>query len=254
MSHSKSALSLVSVSATLALSLLTFTPSVKANEHLGHSRIQIYFTRHAEKQTQMEEFEPGKFMEICGTEKCAEELNPAGELRAELLAKWFERMRITKRLTHAFSSHKLRTLQTIQMIAADAGLSGDDDKNADDGVQELPVFNDSGAHATELDPEGTTPSEAPTIEALQNLPSGSVALVAGHSGTLYDIMYGLGLTDACTKATANSCNQDRYPIDSKIKAKNYGDIWRIDLVNGTAKFRYRINLQPGNLKIEELIR
>ena len=243
-------------SSILVATLLLPTPSVAAdNVILGSNKVEIYFTRHAEKQTQTEETENGGYQEVCGEEKCAEELSTLGELRAELLADWFSKKGVTDKLTHIFSSHKLRTLQTIRHIAAAAELSGDDDKNANDGVQEFPIFvSDSTEHATELNPEGTSGSEAPTIAALQALPSGSVALVAGHSGTLYDIMAGLGLADACTKATVDSCNQDRYPVNSKGKVKNFGDIWKVVLVNGIAKFRYRTNLQPTKLKSIELVR
>jgi hypothetical protein len=111
---------------------------------------------------------------------------------------------------------------------------------------------DGTADATELDPESTSPSKAPIIEALLSLPGGSVALVAGHSGTLYDIMAGLGLTDVCLEDTVDTCNQDRYPIDEDIKVKNFGDIWKVTLENGVTNFAYRVNLQPDVLVLKEL--
>jgi len=215
--------------------------------------VEIYFTRHAEKMTQTAQQEDGSFVDVCGEDKCAEVLNAKGELRAELLKNLFKDAGITDRLTHAFSSHKIRTRQTIEMITADAGLTGDMDKNANDGIQEFPVLNPEGtANATELDPESTSPSEAPVIEALLSLPSGSVALVAGHSGTLYDIMAGLGLTDVCLTDTVDSCNEDRYPIDAKVKVKNFGDIWKVVLQDGEAQFVFRANFQPAALELEEL--
>ena len=76
--------------------------------------VDIYFTHHAEKQTQMKASENGGMVEICGEKKFAEELNSAGSLRADLLAGWFHEEGITGDLTHIYSSHKLRTLQTIQ--------------------------------------------------------------------------------------------------------------------------------------------
>ncbi len=215
--------------------------------------VEIYFTRHAEKMTQLAEQEDGSFAEVCGEDKCSEVLNAKGELRAELLKSLFAGAGITERLTHAFSSHKIRTRQTIEMITADAGLTGDIDKNPDDGIQEFPVLNpDGSANATELDPEGTSASEAPVIEALLALPSGSTALVAGHSGTLYDIMAGIGLTDVCLSDTVETCNEDRYPIDSKVKVKNFGDIWKVVLQDGVAEFVFRANFQPSELDLEEL--
>ncbi len=211
--------------------------------------VEIYFTRHAEKKTELRELENGNFEEVCGDSKCSEVLNSAGELRAKLLVDVFADAGITNRLTHAFSSHKTRTRQTIEAIVAAAGLTGDVDKNPGDGIQENPVMNDDGtANATELDPQSTSGSEQPTIDALLGLQAGSVALVAGHSGTLYDIMAGLGLTDVCLSDTVDTCNQDRYPIDAKAKVRDFGDIWKIVLQDGVATFAYRVNLQPKALE------
>ena len=142
--------------------------------------VEIYFTRHAAKMTELKELENGNFEEVCGDSKCSEILNTAGELRAELLVGAFAEAGITNRLAHAFSSHKTRTRQTIEAIVA--GLTGDVEKNAVDGIQENPVKNDDGtADATELDPQSTSGSEQPTIDAILGLQSGSVALVAGHN-------------------------------------------------------------------------
>ena len=215
--------------------------------------VEIYFTRHAEKMTLLAEQEDGSLLEVCGEDKCAEVLNAKGELRAELLKDLFQDAGITDRLTHAFSSHKIRTRQTIEMITADAGLTGDIDKNPDDGIQEFPITNPEGtADATELDPESTSPSEAPVIEALLALPSGSVALVAGHSGTIYDIMAGIGLTDVCLEETVETCSEARYPIDDSVKVANFGDIWKVVLQDGVAEFVFRANFQPSELDLEEL--
>ncbi len=212
--------------------------------------VEIYFTRHAEKKTELNELDNGNFEEVCGDSKCSEILSSAGELRAELLVGAFAEAGITNRLTHAFSSHKTRTRQTIEAIVAAAGLTGDVDKNAGDGIQENPVMNDDGtANATELDPQSTSGSEQPTIDGLLGLQAGSVALVAGHSGTLYDIMAGLGLTDVCLKDTVDTCNQDRYPIDEDAKVRDFGDIWKIVLQDGVATFAYRVNLQPQALEL-----
>ena len=218
----------------------------------GDGLVEVYFTRHAEKMTLLEEQDDGSFVEVCGEENCAEVLNAEGELRAELLAEGFAETGLTDRLTHAFSSHKTRTRQTIERIAAEAGLTGDVDKNPDDGIQEFPVENDDGEFATELDPEGTSASEAPTIDALLSLPPGSVALVAGHSGTLYDIMAGLGLQDVCGPDTLETCDQDRYPAKDNGKVKNFGDLWKITIDGGSPTFVYRVNLQPLELQVDEL--
>jgi len=226
--------------------------SLENDSLAGEGVTEIFFTRHAEKMTELSENDDGSFSEVCGEDKCSEILNPEGELRAELLADIFNNAGITGRLTHAFSSHKTRTRQTIEQIVADAGLTGDEDKIPNDGIQELPVLNDDGEFATELNPESTSGSEAPTIAALLALPAGSTALVAGHSGTLYDIMAGLGLTDVCLSDTVDTCNEDRYPINEDVKVKNFGDVWKINLVDGVATFIYRVNFQPLRLELNEL--
>lgn len=249
--------------ATLSLiSAVTFAAMPAASyadsEGYMNNNVVIYFTRHAEKQTEVMDNGDGTLTEVCGIDKCSEILNPEGELRADLLVEWFERKGITEDLTHAFSSHKTRTRQTIEQIVAAAGLTGDYDKFENDGIQEFPVFasDTSEDFATELSPEGTSASEAPVINALLALEPGSVALVAGHSGTLYDIMYGIGLNDVCTVANidAGTCDANRYPFDEKKKVANFGDIWKVTLKNGTAKFRYRQNLQPVRLKRVEIAR
>ncbi len=230
-----------------------FLAAIDAGTSQNDDDVEIYFTRHAEKMTQLDEQADGSFIAVCGESKCAEVLNAKGELRAQLLAELFSEAGITGRLTNAFSSHKIRTRQTIEQIAAEAGLTGDIDKIPNDGIQEFPISNDDGtADATELDPESTSSSKAPVIEALLSLPAGSVALVAGHSSDLYDIMAGIGLTDVCLEETVDTCNEDRYPIDEDVKVKNFGDIWKVTLEDGVANFAYRVNLQPVELALEEL--
>jgi len=57
--------------------------------------------------------------------------------------------------------------QTTGMIITEAGLSGDNDKNVGDGIQEFSVIHPDGAqNAAEHAPESTSPTEAPVIEVL----------------------------------------------------------------------------------------
>ena len=85
------------------------------------------------------------------------------------------------------------------------------------------------------------------------LKAGNLAFVAGHSGTLYDIMHGIGLTDACTKDNIKSvkCNADRYPFNKKMKVKNFGEIWKVTLNNGEATFNFRKKLDMVKLESVE---
>ena len=219
-----------------ALALATFTAPAFAE-------VTVYLTRHAEKQTVMEEVDgsEGVFAEVCGDSKCAEELNPLGKLRAKLLADWFEEQGITENVTNVYSSHKMRTLQTVREIASDAGLTNDKDMMAD-GVQQLPAMNTS-----ELDDgtgsEGTKATIEPTVAALKALESGSVAVVAGHSGTIYQIIEGLGVD---TKSEADFPRDTRKGKEGKVPT--FGDIWKVTIKDdGTAVFDSRVNLQPGGL-------
>ncbi len=85
-----------------------------------------------------------------------------------------------------------------------------------------------------------------------SLEAGSVALVAGHSGTLYDIMAGIGLNDVCLSKSVATCNQDRYPINDDVKVRDFGDIWKVTLENGVASFVFRANFQPAELQLDNI--
>ena len=171
--------------------------------------------------------------DVCGEKKCAEELNAFGLERAELLATWFKRRGITRRLDKVISSHKRRTFQTVDPTAVEAGLT----------VMQFPVGG------TELEPESTTPSECPTIAAILDSAPGDTVLVAGHSGTLYDIM-GDG-NDDCDGLGLDTSNDRRFPKDEDGKVRDFGDIWKVLVYpNGEARFAYRVNLQPKRLFVE----
>ncbi len=222
--------------------------------------ITIYFTRHAEKQTITNEIgsassyttdaennfvaldainDKGKNLdEVCaepdskGKITCAEELSDAGEVRAELLAAWFTKRGITRHLDAAISSHKIRTMQTILPTAEAAGLT----------VKQVPV------DGTELAPVSTTPSECATLEEIAAASPGDTLLVAGHSGTLYDIM---GDGNAyCAGLGLDTGNEDRFPVNEDGKVRDFGDVWKVVISNGTARFAYRVNLQPKKLSVD----
>ena len=255
-------------SAVAATLLAALVPAVsQAAGHRGERPITVYLTRHAEKKTTTTSTAAApttydivyddtgtasitangntpidKAMsrdDVCGVKKCAEELNPLGLARAELLADWFKRRGVTRRLDTVISSHKRRTFQTVAPTAEDANLT----------VMQFPIGG------TELAPEGTTDSECPTLEAIRASQPGDTVLVAGHSGTLYDIMgdanddcptLGLGL---------NTDNDRRFPKDEDGKVRDFGDIWKVVIYpNGEARFAYRVNLQPKALFVNNFAR
>ena len=256
MKFNRSLLSTAAAAATLVAVTL-----VPAQAQATNGYVTVYFTRHAEKMTQLvktgdasqayeveyvdgePQFTPdgprqkgNQFDEACGEKtsstKCAEVLNPLGELRAELLADFLKRWGVTRRLDAVYSSHKERTRQTVAPTAELAGLT----------VVQLP------AGKTELEPEGTTASECPTIDAINAASAGDTLLVAGHSGTLYDIM-GAG-NDDCVGLGLDTSNDNRFPKDEDGKVRDFGDLWKVVIRNGQARFVYRVNLQPKYLFIE----
>jgi len=229
---SKFAVSVFAGATLLAAAAVPMTASAQGND--SYAPVTLYFTRHAEKKNTLITLDDGHLGEWCGESKCAQELNAEGLLRAELLAEWFKERGITAQLTHAFSSHKKRTLQTISQIAKDAGLNGDVDEMSGDGVQQLPF------DGTELSPEKTGPSEAPTVEAILGLPGGSVAVIAGHSGTIYDIMDDLGLDTIADPV--------RYPRDEDDKVRDFGDIWKVVIYPyGGAQLHWAVKLDATRL-------
>ena len=252
MKFNRSLLSTAAAAATLVAVTL-----VPAQAQASNGYVTVYFTRHAEKMTDTTvvgdataayeaDYQGGdtpsltvtgeastgdNLNEICGTSKCAEVLNPLGELRAELLADFLERWGVTRRLDAVYSSHKVRTRQTVEPTAARANLQ----------VVQLPT------DGTELEPESTTPSECPTIDAILSANPGDTLLVAGHSGTLYDIM-GDG-NDDCDGLGLDISNDRRFPKNGS-KVRDFGDLWKVVIRNGNARFVYRVNLQPKYLFIE----
>lgn len=254
-------LSSAAVAATFVAAAI-IPASASADYYGYHNRpITIYFTRHAEKQTTTvslgdasstyelewtgdvadttmlnngETSKGDNLDQVCGAVKCAEELSSLGLKRADLLADWFSRRGIAHRLDAVYSSHKERTRQTVAPTADVAGLS----------VVQLPIGG------TELEPEKTGSTECPTLDAIANANPGDTLLIAGHSGTLYDIMgdgnddcVGLGLL------TDDDASSNRFPKDDDGKVADFGDIWKVTIRNGEARFNYRVNLQPKALRI-----
>ena len=283
----------LAASAVATALLATLAPVTAQATYYGHGGdrpVTVYFTRHAEKKTttvevvengtpssatttyelvwddandtfttsspgiddDLEPNDPSKSKganldEVCGISKCAEELSDLGLKRAELLAKWFKRRGITRHVDAVYSSHKRRTLQTVEPIADDAGVS----------VVQLPMDGE------ELQPESTSPSECPTIDAILGANAGDTLVVAGHSGTLYDIMgdgnsscAGLGLRNRDgSPLTDDSPSTRRFPKDEDDKVRDFGDIWKVLVYpNGDARFVYRVNLQPKALFVDNVAR
>lgn len=188
-------------------------------EERGATR--IFFLRHAEEQVELLVTGDRTFAENCSDSCCVEVLNPLGQKRAELLAGWFDQRNIIGKITHVISSHKVRTAQTVQPIAARALEAGaplvdDADTRPGDGVQQVPALVEECAPGF----TGARSSLAPMIEALATLPTGSVAVVAAHSTTLYPLMESLGVD------TSDPEDFPRTPADAVAGVNN---LWEVRL-------------------------
>ncbi len=149
-----------------------------------------------------------------------------------MLADWFDGLEITSEIDAVYSSHKVRTYQTVEEIAARAGVT----------VAQLP------SDGEELEPEGTGSSECPTVDAILATSAGDTIVVAGHSGTLYDIM-GAG-NDDCAGLGLDTADDLRFPKDEDGKVRDFGDVWKVTVENGQATFAWRKNLQFASLVVD----
>ena len=173
----------------------------------------LYIVRHTEKQTVLED-NGGCLMEACvefasGKSCCAEELSDLGLLRRDALTGWFARRRITASLTHVFSSHKPRTMQTVEGIAADAGLTVEPLAPAECLVPDT--------ECEEACASGKVSIPA-TLAAIRDLPPGSTALIGQHSGTIYLILEELGI---------DTSDPYTFPRDDDGKVAGYDNLWKI---------------------------
>lgn len=251
-------------------------PVVFADNGHRADRTVIYMTRHAEKQDELFAGDgAGIETNMCKTDgsRCAEELSPLGELRADLLAEWLEDRGILRTITDVISSDKQRTRQTVEPSAAKiiahgiADLASVDTMDGiQDGVRQVPI-SDANMPLNELN--GNSGSVIPTVDAIKALDAGSVALVAAHSGTIYRIMGGEdtdGNADTVTDdgdATVglgidttvgdNQADVTLFPKkESDGKVPTFGDIWKIVINNntGVARVAWRKNLQPNRLTVD----
>ncbi len=198
--------------AALLFSGVLITPAAIAGNTV------LYFMRHAEKQNQLTEAETdiGKcYTEDCreykpGKTCCTEELSDLGLLRRDEIAEWFTKRGITHELDHVFSSHKLRTLQTVQKIADEAKLD----------VERLGPAEcmDPGTECSSGCESGKDSIDA-TVSAIWALPQGTKAVIAQHSGTIYLIMEALDI---------DTSDLEDFPRDTLTgKVAGYNNLWKV---------------------------
>lgn len=235
---------------------------VQAGNGHGHDsdRTVVYITRHAEKLEVLREVSSnsGMYEDNCDgeRERCEEALNAEGQLRADLLAEWFDRRGIADDVTHVISSDKNRTRDTVLPLAdllQERGVALPDNDGVPDGVLQVPYAVADEASNMENETNGNSVSVVPSVEAIQSLPMGSVAVLAGHSGTIYRILGGEDTdgnpaTDkkgdfSVGLGIDTTMDAGLFPRNSDGKVPTFGDIWKVVIrANGTAVVKWRKRL------------
>ena len=155
--------------------------------------------------------------------------------RSELLVGWFGERDILPRLTHVIASHKVRTVQTVEPIAAaaiaeGAELAEDVDLHPGDDVQQVPAF------VEECTPgfEGSGSSRGPMTAFLKSLPLGSEAVVAAHSPTIYPIMKAFGI---------DTSDPIDFPRDARGRVSGFDNLWVVQVDrNGKGRLKKHLLL------------
>lgn len=240
-------------SAVGMVGLLVLATSAVALAH-GHSDkipkprpgvTTLYVTRHADDMVQQVSTGPGTYKDDCDENACCiERLNPLGTERAADLAGYFKASGIDGYVDMVIATHKYRTVQTVVQIAHDAGLDGTNDsfsdQNPGDGVRQVPSFPgecDDGF-------QGSNSPLAAQLDYIQNLPQGTVAVVASHSTTIYPIFNALGI---------DTSDETVFPIKhSNGHIPNFNNLWVVEIDrNGHGTLRAHLVLDLKTFKSDE---
>jgi hypothetical protein len=137
-----------------------------------------------------------------------------------------------------FSSHKLRTFQTLEPIAAAHGLA----------VQRFPPLGsvlDSGEIVSEATSTGV--SIEPMAAAILSVAPGSVVVAAGHSGTLYPIMARLGVCVAGREEPGQESDASCLPCAdaSCFPREEFDNLWVVTRSTGVDGGATMVNVRYG---------
>lgn len=224
----------ITLAATLVLVAATAVPVAQAQAPRSGvaNKTIVYFTRHCEDMPELVESDPTFTVTFndCNEDDscCVEALNPLGQVRASVLADWFEAKGIARTLTHVVATHKLRTRQTVAKIALLAGLGGDldgdgtldgadVDQEPGDGVINVP------STPAECDVGWTSSSSVlqPQFDYVSTLPFGSRAVVCSHSPVLYPLMEALGI---------DTSDPVKFPRDERGRVSGFNNLWIVELI------------------------
>lgn len=191
--------------------------------------VMVYLVRHAEDNKD----DPDAEVPIG-------HLTPEGQARAEILAERFRQARVDRVL----SSHKIRTFETVLPLAEQHGLV----------VEQFPPLGSmlDGEMVTEETSTGA--SVDPAIEALLALPPGSVAVIAGHSSTLFAIMAGLGVPVGTEAAPCSEGDTSCLPCTAKscFPETEFDNLWVVTLPPTPAAEAAMTDLRYGDPCLAEV--
>ncbi len=158
---------------------------------------RIYLLRHAEFDTN----DPEKM------------LSHEGRGRAAALTDRFKDVKVD----YVFSSHTLRTRDTVTPLAEAHGLE----------VEQFPSLG-STAEGQVIDNRTSGGIAAkPLLQAIQQVPDGSTVVVAGNSGNLYAIMTGLGVRVSTTESPCAKSDASCLPCADKscFPEDEFNNLW-----------------------------
>ncbi|MBI4483161.1 MAG: hypothetical protein HY652_09745 [Acidobacteria bacterium] len=189
-------------------------------------RTILFFVRHAEPQTKLVSTGPGIWTEECNPRRscCTTILNPLGLERREALAQWFVDQGLAWTVTHLIGDNKQRTVETLQKLATLSGLK----------IQQYPRA------VGECDPgfETAAGSQRAVVSAIRALPSGSRAVIANHTDTLYRIM-----SDSVGIDTSDAVNFPKEP-GSTSRLHGFDNLWIVEVDDaGVGRLLQHITLE-----------
>ena len=128
-----------------------------------------------------------------------------------------------------------------------------------DGVWQVPFAIADADLNMENEINGNSGSVVPSVDAIQSLPMGSVAVLAAHSGTIYRILGGED-TDG-NSATGDdfsvglgidtTMDAGLFPKKSNGKVPTFGDVWKLVIYgDGTASVKWRKRLDFTAIRVE----
>jgi len=178
----------------------------------GGTKTTVYFLRHAEDSIELIQTggsgtgsDPYTYMQRFVGTTAVRPLNVLGLQRAGLLGEWFEEQGIAGMLEYVVATQKVRTQQTVQPIADEAGLA----------ITQIPAGSEWAPSSISFAIAGQ-----PTVDFVRNVPPGSDVVVANHSNNLYPMMQALGI---------DTSDPVKFPKDPSGFVVGYNNLWIVKI-------------------------